>query len=114
MEKWIWSVWDTKMIQKHEQYNPEHKNKGLQVGITILEFCYLIVERKKISGIIGVCGVGYLVQGLEEIENEVSSEQFVKIKLFVKITGSQPISVQIERFDDILSQSSHFEYFWLG
>ena len=23
------------------------------VGITILEFCYLIVERKKISGIIG-------------------------------------------------------------
>ena len=53
MEKWIWSVWDVQMIQKHEQYNPEHKNKGLQVGITILEFCHLIVERKKISGIKG-------------------------------------------------------------
>ena len=24
-KKWIWSVWDAKMIQKHEQYNPEHK-----------------------------------------------------------------------------------------
>ena len=44
------------------------------MGITILEFCYLIVERKKISGIIGVCGVGYWVKGLEEIENEMSSE----------------------------------------
>ena len=28
MEKWIWSVWDVQMIQKHEYYNPEHKNKG--------------------------------------------------------------------------------------
>ena len=53
------------MIQKHEQYNPEHKNnKGLWVGITILEFCHLIVERKKISGINGgmwsrLLGVGF-------------------------------------------------------
>ena len=53
MKKQIWSVWDVQMIQKHEQYNPEHKNKGLQVGITILEFCQLIVERQKISGIKG-------------------------------------------------------------
>ena len=53
-KKQIWSVWDAQMIQKHEQYNPEHKiNKGLWVGITILEFCHLIVERKKISGIKG-------------------------------------------------------------
>ena len=64
MEKWIWSVWDVQMIQKHEYYNPEHKNKGLQVGITILEFCQLIVERKKISGINGgmrgrLLGVGF-------------------------------------------------------
>ena len=63
-KKWIWSVWDAQMIQKHEQYNPEHKNKGLQVGITILELCQLIVERKKISGIIGgmwsrLLGVGF-------------------------------------------------------
>ena len=63
-KKWIWSVWDAQMIQKHEQYNPEHKNKGLQVGITILEFCHLIVERKKISGINGgmrgrLLGVGF-------------------------------------------------------
>ena len=58
-----------------------------------------------------VCGVGYLVQGLEEIENEMSSEQFVKIKLFVKITGSQPISIRIVRFADIQSQAFHFEYF---
>ena len=64
MEKWIWSVWDAQMIQKHEQYNAEHKIKGLQVGITILEFCHLIVERKKISGINGgmwsrLFGVGF-------------------------------------------------------
>ena len=50
--------------QKHEQYNPEHKNKGLWVGITILEFCQLIVEKKKISGIKGgmwgrLLGVGF-------------------------------------------------------
>ena len=35
-----------------------------------------------------VCGVGYWVKDSEEIENEMSSEWFVKIKLFVKITGS--------------------------
>ena len=64
-KKWIWSVWDAQMIQKHEQYNPEHKsNKGLCVGITILEFCHLIVERQKISGINGgmwsrLLGVGF-------------------------------------------------------
>ena len=63
-KKWIWSVWNANMIQKHEQYNPEHKIKGLQVGITILEFCHLIVERKKISGINGgmqsrLLGVGF-------------------------------------------------------
>ena len=57
-------VWDANMIQKHEQYNPEHKNKGLWMGITILEFCQLIVERKKISGINGgmrgrLRGVGF-------------------------------------------------------
>ena len=50
--------------QKHEQYNPEPKIKGLQVGITILEYCHLIVERKKINGIIGglwsrLLGVGF-------------------------------------------------------
>ena len=28
-KKWIWSVWDVQMIQKHEYYNPEHNNKGL-------------------------------------------------------------------------------------
>ena len=52
------------MIYKHEQYNPEYNNKGLSVGITILEFCHLIVERKKISGINGgmrgrLLGVGF-------------------------------------------------------
>ena len=52
MEKWIWSVWCLN-DQKHEQYNAEHENKGLWVGITILEFCHLIVERQKISGING-------------------------------------------------------------
>ena len=42
------------MIQKHEQCNPKHKsNKRLWMGITILEFCHLIVEKKKISGIKG-------------------------------------------------------------
>ena len=46
-KKWIWSVWDAQMIQKHEQHNPEHKNKGLQMGIAILEFCHLIVKERK-------------------------------------------------------------------
>ena len=65
MEKWIWSILDAQMIQKHEQHNPElNNNKGLWVGITILEFCHLIVERKKISGINGgmrgrLLGVGF-------------------------------------------------------
>ena len=39
--------------QKYEQHNPEYKNKGLWMGITILEFCHLTVERKTISGING-------------------------------------------------------------
>ena len=46
-KKWIQSVWNAQMIQKHEQHNPEHKNKGLWLGITILEFCHLIVEKKE-------------------------------------------------------------------
>ena len=49
--------------------------------------------------------------GFGRDRNEMSSEQFVKIKLFVKITGSQPISIKIERFDDIQSQSFHFEIY---
>ena len=63
-KKWIWSVWNAQVIQKHEQHDPEHKNKGLWVEITILEFCHLIVERKIISGINGgvwsrLFGVGF-------------------------------------------------------
>ena len=26
-KKWIWSVWDAQMIQKHEQCNPEDKKQ---------------------------------------------------------------------------------------
>ena len=63
------------------------------MGITILEFCHLLVERKKISRINGGMWSRLLAVGFGRDRNEMSSDVFVKIKLFVKITGSQPISI---------------------
>ena len=44
------------------------------MGITILEFCQLIVERKKISGIKGGMWSRLLGVGLGRDRNEMSSE----------------------------------------
>ena len=44
------------------------------MGITILEFCHLIVERKKISGINGRMWNRLLGVGFGRDRNEMSSE----------------------------------------